>query len=428
MYYRTFVLAVNSMERIILHSDLNNFYASVECRDHPELRGKPVAVCGDPELRHGIVLAKSQEAKSYGVKTGQAIWQAREKCRNLVVVPPHYDRYLEVSAAVRDIYISYTDQVEPFGLDECWLDVGGSVGLFGGGETIADDIRARIRRELGVTASVGVSFNKIFAKLGSDYKKPDATTIITKDNYRDVVWTLPVSDLLYVGPATTRKLARYAVYTIGDLAQSSLEFLHTILGKVGVMLWQFANGQDSSGVSPYYAIPPVKTIGNSTTAPRDLVTDDDVKITLYALCESVAARLREQRSVCSTVRLGIRDNKLFSYDRQQRLHAPTCIASDLFNASFYLFVENRPPRPVRSLSVRACTLSLADESPQLSFMPDDKQWLKRTDLERAMDKIRSKYGYESIRRGIMLVDPALDLDAKGCNTIHPIGFLGTLQR
>lgn len=415
------------MERIILHSDLNNFYASVECQDHPELRGKPVAVCGDPALRHGIVLAKSQEAKRYGVKTGQAIWQAREQCRDLVVVPPHYNRHLEVSAAVRDIYVSYTDQVEPFGLDECWLDVGGSVSLFGGGEAIADDIRARIRRELGVTASVGVSFNKIFAKLGSDFKKPDATTIITKGNYRDVAWALPVSDLLYVGPATTRKLARYAVFTIGDLARSSLEFLHAILGKVGVMLWQFANGLDSSGVSPYYAIPPVKTIGNSTTAPRDLITDDDVKITLYALCESVAARLREQRSVCSTVQLGIRDNQLFAYDRQQRLHSPTCISSDLFSVAFSLFLENHPPRPVRSLSVRACTLSLVDEAPQLSFLPEDIQRLKRTDLECAMDRIRSKYGYESIRRGIMLTDPALDLDTKSNHIIHPIGFLGTLR-
>lgn len=415
------------MERVILHSDLNNFYASVECRDNPELRGKPVAVCGDPAARHGIVLAKSQEAKTLGVKTGQAIWQAREKCRDLVVVPPHYDRYIAASAAVRDIYISYTDRVEPFGLDECWLDVGGSAGLFGPGKVIADDIRARIRRELGLTASVGVSFNKVFAKLGSDYQKPDATTVITRDNYRDVVWTLPVSDLLYVGPATTRKLTRYGVFTIGQLAESSLEFLNAILGKVGVMLWQFANGQDSSGVSTYYAVPPVKSIGNSTTAPRDLVSEDDIKITLYALCDSVAARLREQRSVCGTVQLGIRDTGLLWFERQTQLPRPVCDSTSIFDAAYQLFRENRPRYAVRSLSVRAVGLSLADEAPQLSFLPEESRRIRRTDLEEAMDKIRGKYGYESIRRGIMLADPALDLDAKGCNTVHPVGFLGTLN-
>ena len=415
------------MDRVILHSDLNNFYASVECRDNPALRGKPVAVCGDPAARHGIVLAKSQEAKRCGVATGQAIWQAREKCRDLIVVPPHYDRYLEASAAVKSIYVSYTDRVEPFGLDECWLDVGGSAGLFGPGKAIADDIRARIRRELGLTASVGVSFNKVFAKLGSDYKKPDATTVITQENYRDLVWALPVSDLLYVGPATTRKLSRYGVYTIGQLAESSPEFLHAILGKVGVMLWQFAIGQDSSGVSTYYAVPPVKTIGNSTTAPRDLVTDDDIKITLYALCDSVAARLRGQRSVCSTVQIGIRDTGLLWYERQTQLPRPVCDSTSIFDAAFKLFQANRPRYAVRSLSVRASGLSLADEAPQLSFLPDETRRLKHTDLEEAVDRIRSKYGYESIRRGIMLTDPALDLDAKGSNIVHPIGFLGTLS-
>lgn len=305
------------MERVILHSDLNNFYASVECLDDPALDGKPVAVCGDPELRHGIVLAKNQLAKGFGVTTGQAIWQAKQQCRGLVIVPPHYDRYLELSKAVREIYVSYTDRVEPFGLDECWLDVGGSASLFGDGSAIADEIRARVRRELGLTVSVGVSFNKVFAKLGSDYKKPDATTVITRTNYQEVVWALPVSDLLYVGPATTKKLGRYGIRTIGDLARTSVEFPHTVLGKVGVMLWRFANGLDTSGVSTYYAVPPVKTIGNSTTAPRDLVSDDDIKITLYALCESVGARLREQRSLCGTVQLGVRDSALIGYERQK---------------------------------------------------------------------------------------------------------------
>ena len=426
------------MERVILHSDLNNFYASAECLDNAALRGKPVAVCGDPALRHGIVLAKSYEAKAFGVATGQAIWEARSRCPGLVVVPPRYQ---------------YTDQVEPFGLDESWLDVGGSASLFGDGKQIADTLRRRIKGELGLTVSVGVSFNKVFAKLGSDYRKPDATSVITRENYRELVWTLPVSDLLYVGPATTRKLGRYGVYTIGALAQSSPDFLHAVLGKVGVMLWQFANGLDRSGVSTYYAMPPVKSVGNSTTAPRDLVSDDDVKITLYALCESVAARLREQRCLCSTVQLGIRDNTkitlyalcesvaarlreqrclcstvqlgirdntLLRYERQEKLPAPASNSTDLFDAAFHLFCTNRPSRPVRSLSVRACGLSPAEETPQLSLFPEDVKRRKREDLEQAVDRIRAKYGYTGIRRGIQLLDPALDLDAKGSHIIHPI--------
>lgn len=415
------------VERVILHSDLNNFYASVEQRDNPALKGKPVAVCDNPEARHGIVLAKSQEAKKCGVQTGQAIWQAEQCCPGLVVVPPRYNRYLEASQATKAIYQSYTDQVEPFGLDECWLDVGGSVSLFGPGDVIANDIRTRIKREIGLTASVGVSFNKIFAKLGSDYKKPDATTIITKANYQDVVWSLPVSDLLYVGPATTAKLGRYGVRTIGDLARCSVEFLTLTLGKNGAMLWQFANGQDTSGVAAYYSAPPIKSIGNSTTAPRDLVTEDEVKITLYALCESVAARLREQHSACSTVSIGIRDTSLLWYTRQTKLHRPVCDSSSIFNAAFGPYQANRPIKAARSLSVSATGLSIAEECPQLSMFEEDNRALRRVDIEQAMDKIRSKYGYESIRRGIQLVHPELDLDAKGEHIIHPVGFLNTLN-
>ena len=273
------------MKPVILHSDMNNFYASVEILYDPTLRDKPVAVAGDEEARHGIVLAKNDIAKRFGIRTGQVLWEARQQCLGLVCVPAHYERYLAFSAQARDIYASYTDQVESFGLDECWLDVTGSVGLFGEGAAIADDIRGRMKRELGLTVSIGVSFNKVFAKLGSDMKKPDATTVITPENYRDKAWSLPVSDLLYVGPATTRKLNQYGITTIGELAQANPDLLYWLLGKNGIMLHQFANGQDHSGVRRYYAVPPMKSIGNSTTAPRDLVSEDDVKITLMALCE-----------------------------------------------------------------------------------------------------------------------------------------------
>ncbi len=414
--------------RTILHSDMNNFYASVECLYDPSLREKPVVVAGDEEARHGIVLAKNYEAKRYGIYTGQTLWEARRLCPEAVFVPAHYDRYLEYSALARDIYVSYTDQVEPFGLDECWLDVTGSGSLFGDGKNIADSIRGRIKKELGLTVSVGVSFNKVFAKLGSDMKKPDATTVIGSADYQAKIWSLPVSDLLYVGPATTRKLNGYGIRTIGDLALSDPDMLRHGLGKVGVMLWAFANGQDSSGVSPYYAAPPVKTIGNSTTAPRDLKTDDDVKITLYALGESVAARLRAQRSVCSTVQLGVRDTSLVWYERQTKLYRPTNSSTEIVDAALKLYFANRPERPVRSLSIKAAGLSLEDEAPQFSLFSEDNRAQRRMDLERTVDRIRGKYGYTSIRRGIMLLDSKLDLDAMRDHVVHPIGFLGTVGR
>lgn len=412
---------------MILHSDMNNFYASVEILFDPSLKGKPVAVAGDEEARHGIVLAKNDIAKGFGIRTGQVLWEARQQCPGLICVSAHYDRYLYFSDAAREIYTSYTDQVEPFGLDECWLDVTGSTGLFGDGPTIADDIRARIRRELGLTVSVGVSFNKVFAKLGSDMKKPDATTVITKENFRETTWALPVSDLLYVGPATTRKLARFGITTIGGLAQANVDLLYWLLGKNGIMLHRFANGLDRSGVRPYYLSPPIKSIGNSTTAPRDLVSLDDVKITLMALCESVAARLREQDCFCTTVTVGIRDDRLIHFDRQIKLPRPTFNTLDIWEAAVELFQQHHTDgSPVRSLSVKVSGLSPAEGMEQLSLFSEVQKAQRRADIDRTLDKLRSKYGYFIIRRAVTLLDPALDLDAKGDHIIHPIGFLGTL--
>lgn len=417
------------MKPVILHSDMNNFYASVEILFDPTLRGKPVAVAGDEEARHGIVLAKNDVAKRFGIRTGQVLWEARQQCPGLVCVPAHYDRYLHFSAQAREIYTSYTDQVEPFGLDECWLDVTGSTGLFGDGKTIADAIRERIRRELGLTVSVGVSYNKVFAKLGSDMKKPDATTVITPDNFRETAWGLPVSDLLYVGPATTRKLARFGIGTIGGLARADVDFLYWLLGKNGVMLHRFANGQDHSGVRRYYSVPPMKSVGNSTTAPRDLVGEDDVKITLLSLCESVGARLREQNCTCTTVTVGIRDNRLNHYDRQTKLPRPTHNTMDLWEAAMALYqTHHAGGAPVRSLSVKASGLAPAEDMEQLSLFPEEQKAQRRAAIDRALDAIRAKYGYFSIRRAVTLLDPALDLDAKGEHIIHPIGFLGTLNK
>ena len=409
-------------ERIILHSDLNNFYASVECLYHPEYRGKPLAVLGDPEARHGIVLAKNYEAKSRDVRTGDPKWMAEQKCPGIVFVPPHYELYMKHSRLVRQIYSEYTDQVEPYGLDECWLDVTGSTRLFGSGEEIADKIRKRVKSELGVSVSVGVSFNKIFAKLGSDLKKPDATTVIECDRFKEVVWPLLVKELLYVGRATHNKLKRRGIFTIGDLANANPESLKFWLGKMGIVLWQFANGLDTSPVSNIGAKSLIKTVGNSTTAPRDLISDEDIRIILTVLCESVSARLREYGFICRTVQLGIRDNELEWIERQGKLEIPNRTAKSIFELSFALYKKHANGRPVRSLSVRACDLEPVDFM-QLSLLPEARRLEKQEELESAVDGLRSRFGHFSVQRGIMLTDRKLsDLDPKGEHIIHPMSY------
>ncbi len=413
------------MERIILHADLNNFYASVECLYQPALRGKPVAVTGDPALRHGIVLAKNYLAKSFGVHTGEPLWHARQKCKDIVFVPPNYELYLKYSRLAQEIYAEYTDQVEPYGLDECWLDVTGSTKLFGGGSDIADKIRLRIREELGVTASIGVSYNKVFAKLGSDIKKPDATTVIENGRMQEIVWPLPVNSLLYVGRATHNKLKKYGIQTIGDLAKTDLRLLDYLFGKTGSMLWMFANGLDTSPVSNIGAKSMIKSIGNGTTAPRDLVSDEDIRITLMVLCESVSARLRKYGFVCRTVQICIRDNQLHWYSRQGQLDYPNRTAKSLFDLAFSLFQVNRPNLPVRSVSVRACRLEVR-EYEQLSLMPDISAIQRQEQLDTAIDSIRGRFGHFSIRRGIMLTDPELsDLDPQNDHIIPPDSFFRT---
>ena len=409
-------------KRIILHSDLNNFYASVECLYHPEYRGKPLAVLGDPEARHGIVLAKNYEAKSRDVRTGDPKWMAEQKCPGIVFVPPHYELYMKHSRLVRQIYSEYTDQVEPYGLDECWLDVTGSTRLFGSGEEIADKIRKRVKSELGVSVSVGVSFNKIFAKLGSDLKKPDATTVIECDRFKEVVWPLLVKELLYVGRATHNKLKRRGIFTIGDLANANPESLKFWLGKMGIVLWQFANGLDTSPVSNIGAKSLIKTVGNSTTAPRDLISDEDIRIILTVLCESVSARLREYGFICRTVQLGIRDNELEWIERQGKLEIPNRTAKSIFELAFALYKKHANGKPVRSLNVRACDLEPVDFM-QLSLLPEARRLEKQEELESVVDGLRSRFGHFSVQRGIMLTDRKLsDLDPKGEHIIHPMSF------
>ena len=394
----------------------------MECLYHPEYRGKPLAVLGDPEARHGIVLAKNYEAKKFEVQTGDPMWMAKQKCPDIIFVPPHYDLYMKHSRLVREIYSEYTDQVEPYGLDECWLDVTGSTSLFGSGEKIANEIRKRVKFELGVSVSVGVSFNKIFAKLGSDMKKPDATTVIGSDRFQEIVWPLPVKELLYVGRATHSKLRQKGIYTIGELANTNPENLRFWLGKMGVVLWQFANGLDTSPVSNIGAKSLIKTVGNSTTAPRDLITDDDIKITLMVLSESVSSRLREYGFICRTVQIGIRDHELNWIERQGKLDIPNRTAKSIFELAFALFKKHTNGKPIRSLSVRACNLEPVDYV-QLSLLPDVAQLQKQEELESAMDNLRNRFGYFTVQKGLMLTDRELsNLDPKNEHIIHPMSF------
>lgn len=410
------------MNHVILHSDMNNFYANVESLYNPAFREKPMAVVGDPEARHGIVLAKNYHAKQYGIQTGDPIWMARQKCPDIIFSEPHYDRYIHFSQMAREIYEEYTDQVESFGLDECWLDVSGVQDLFGSGKQIADTIRERVKFELGLTASVGVSYNKIFAKLGSDLHKPDATTVIGHD-FREKIWHLPADMLLYVGRATYEKLRSRGIKTIGDLAQTDSSYLQQLLGKNGLMLWAFANGLDTLPVSRTGTSRIIKTIGNSTTAPRDLITEDDIKITLYILAESVAERMRREKFCCKGVQITIRDNQFTSFERQGRLQIPTCTSQDIFYKAYELFKRNKPENPVRSLGVRAIQL-MTREYQQLSFLEESVKRQKQEDLERAVDNIRSRFGHFSVQRGIMLLDPILSrLDPVAEHTIYPEAFL-----
>lgn len=412
------------MSRIILHSDCNCFYASVECALNPALKGKPVAVSGNPEKRHGIILAKSEEAKKFGVKTGEAIWQAKKKCPQLITLPPNFSKYVEYSKSVKEIYYKYTDMVESFGLDEAWLDVTGSTRLFGNGYKMAQKIRSRIKKELDITVSIGVSYNKIFAKLGSDYKKPDAVTLINKSNYKHMVWSLPAEDLLYVGSATKKKLNSLGIFTIGQIANTPVDILKKNLGKWGQMLHSFANGNDTSTVALYGETSPVKSIGNSTTSPRDLKDITDVKIIMGVLADSVARRMREQGLSCMLVSITVRDNSLCSFTRQKKLLSYTDITSEILSTALALFKESYSwKKPIRSLGLSVSELTCKDSGTQLSLFEDNKKRLRQESLDKTTDALKNRFGNFIINPAVMLKDTTLSgFNPKADHTIHPVAL------
>lgn len=386
------------MDRVILHSDINSCYASIERLYAPELAGKPLAVCGDKELRHGIVLSKDEIAKRAGVKTGEAIWQAKQKCPELQIVEPHFDRYTKYSKMVREIYYEYTDLCEPFGLDESWLDITGCVACPDGVKT-AHEIRERVKRETGLTVSVGVSWNKILAKLGSDYKKPDAVTVIDREHFREMVWCLPASDLLMVGRSTTRALERMGIRTIGELANTDVDILRARFGKCGIMLHTYANGLDSSRVRRVGEVPPPKSLGNSTTLPRDVTSTEEAHGVILMLAESVGARLRHGGFLCRTVELSLRTSDLEWSSHRMRLRYATDITRELYEYGMLLLAESHEfPAPLRSMGLRALELVHADAPEQVDIFIDYVNKERQQKIDTAVDRIRNKYGNSYIQR------------------------------
>ena len=392
------------MDRVILHCDLNCFYASVELLSRPDLRDVPTAVCGDPSSRHGIILAKNEPAKKCGVQTAETIWQAKKKCPDLVLLPPHHDLYRAYSQKVNAIYDEYTDLVEPFGIDESWLDVTHTVHLFGGDpKSLADVLRTRMKQELGLTLSVGVSFNKVFAKLGSDYKKPDATTVISRENWQKIVWPLPVGDLLYVGGAAQKLLKQYGVETIGQLAACDPGMLETLMGKLGFQLYEYANGLSQEPVRSRYDAEPVKSMGNGTTFPKNLTTRAEVQTGVAMLADSVAMRLRRCGLYASGIQVTIRDPEFRDRSRQRQLAVPTHLIRDLTDNAMALVGELwKPPSPIRALTVTAIHLvqdGQAYEQVDLFTAAAAPKREKQEKLEAAMDRIRGKYGTGAILFG-----------------------------
>ena len=404
-------------ERIILYSDLNNFFASVEIALNPDLAGKPLIVCGDPKQRHGIVLAKNEEAKKFGIKTAETVYSALRKCPDVQMVGAHHHEYKRYSQMVVDIYKRYTDCVEVCSIDECALDVTESTFLFGSGREIAEKIRQEVKAELGVTVSIGVSFNKVFAKLASELKKPDAVTEITRENYKEVVWQLPVAELLFVGKSTEEALRKIGVRTIGDLARADEGILSKHLGKRGRQLRVYALGEDKEPVKAIKEKTDLKSIGNSTTLPQDIQDREEVKRWFYALAESVSSRLRDADvGRANTVHIVVRDSELKFFSWQTKVQ-PTALCGDIAKAAFELFCKQYPfGKKVRLLGITVSGFDYNIEQLDLDGLLSGStaSYEKKERAENAVAMLREKYGYASLQRGVVLEDDKLNgLDIRG---------------
>ena len=386
-------------DRIILHADCNSYYASVESIDHPEWKQVPMAVCGDPELRHGIILAKNELAKAYHIQTAETIYSAKKKCPDLLLVPAHHEKYAAVCERINAIYESYTDLVERFSIDESFLDVTGSRHLFGSGQQIADELRRRIREEIGVTVSVGVSFNKTFAKMGSDYKKPDATTVISRDNYRALLWPLPIGELLFVGKSGAALLRDHGILTIGDLTEADPAALSRFMGKIGGYLQRSARGEDLSPVLPTGYEEQPKSISHDVTFDHDLTDPSEIMAGLTLIADQVGTRLRRKKLFASVVQIQIKDTSLKVTNRQKKLEEFTCSTRLIRDMAATLLSENwTVGKPIRMLSVGVTGLSL-DGAQQLSVFSDTAAAERSRRLDDAVDGIRAKFGPAAVRFG-----------------------------
>ena len=392
-------------ERVILHADLNNFFASVEIALHPEYKGKPLIVCGDPKARHGIVLAKNEEAKKFGIQTAETVYSALLKCPDLLLVPSHFQEYKRYSKLVKDIYLRYTDVVEECSIDECALDMTESTFLFGSGETIAQRIRQEVKEELGVTLSIGVSYNKVFAKLGSELKKPDAVTVISKENYQQIVYPLPVENLLFVGRATKTALHNLGIYTIGDLANADCGLLYKKIGKRGKQLYHFARGEDEEEVKKESEKEDLKSIGNSYTLPKDIWDKEEIKRWFYVLAESVASRLKDAKiGKANTLHIVVRDSDLEFFTWQTKI-SPTVLCSDIAQGAFQLFCKHwQADKKVRLLGITVSGFDYNVEQLTIGQDGEKENYQKIQRVEEAVSKLRDKYGYASVQRGVVMED------------------------
>ncbi len=395
---------------------MNAFYASVEILLRPELAGQRLAVVGSRADRHGIVLAKSQEAKIYGVKTGEAIWEAQSKCPGLILVEPHYEAYLHFSRLARKVYAEYSERVESYGLDEAWLDLSGTERLFGSGEAVADELRRRFREELHLTISVGVSFNKVFAKFGSDYQKPDATTVIRETDYQRLIWPRPVEELLGVGPATRRKLAKLGIRTIGELACSPINVLERLLGVAGRRLHAWANGLDQGQVKLLGETIPVQSVGHGVTTRYDLESPRQVGEVFRYLARDVSYRLQAAHYKAVAVQISVKDQHFLTREYQTPLPYPAHAASSLAATATELFERNHHfDAPIRALGLRAIQLRPADEAVQSHIFANWETFQKREKLSTACYQLAQKYGDD-----IVLPARSLQMDYVATNPPLPI--------
>lgn len=391
-------------DRRILHCDMNSFYASVELLSRPDIKDKPVAVAGDPDSRHGVILAKNELAKKFGVVTAETIQSARRKCPELVTIPPHHNKYHEYSHMLNSIYLEYTDLVEPFSVDESWLDVTASEVLLGDAKIIADNIRERVHRELGLTLSVGVSFNKIFAKMGSDYKKPNATTVISRENFKELLWSMPVSEMFFVGRATASKLSNFGIHTIGDLAHADQMLLSNTFGVHGLNIYKYANGLDNDPVKAYDNREDIKSVGHGMTFRRNLRGADDIGLALTELTDKVSTRLRRHEKWARGIKVEITTPEFKRFSKQKRLPNPINSPAAFRKTAFELIKElNHVNRPIRLLTVTAIDLTDSPDGGQLTIFSmgastDEKSTNEKDEnIAKAMDEIRNKFGKSSIK-------------------------------